>query len=220
MRSCFGASWRVFATASAAFLAVVVAGCGSSSPAAAPASPGGAGSSASSAASPAGSASGTPVPATTAPAPSSPAAGVVACPTRYLSARVSLSQGATGSLFYLLKFTNIAHGVTCTLYGYPGVALAGGHPVTQIGAAATENPATPREVVRLAPGAAANAELRIVQAGNYPKSACHPMAATYLQVYPPNQTTPVYVGIHSTGCTKPVRILTVSAVRPGSVPTG
>jgi hypothetical protein len=40
--------------------------------------------------------------------------------------------------------------------------------------------------------------------------------ATYLVIYPPNQTTPIPVAYTSPTCAKPVEILTVDAVRPGS----
>jgi hypothetical protein len=115
----------------------------------------------------------------------------------------------------VLDFTNISN-VSCTLYGYPGVSLAGGHPVTQVGLAAAEDPATPRKLVTLAPGQVANALLRIVDALNYPTSKCGPVKTQWIQVYPPNQTTPTYVAYNTTACSKPVRILTVSVVQPGS----
>jgi len=47
------------------------------------------------------------------------------------------------------------------LYGYPGVALDAGVPVTQVGLAAAEDPATPRERVTLGPYGTADALLRI-----------------------------------------------------------
>jgi hypothetical protein len=112
-------------------------------------------------------------------------------------------------------FTNISDD-SCTLYGYPGVALAGGSPVSQIGLAAKEDPQTPRQLVTLSPGGQASALLRIVDAQNYPPRRCHLAQATYLQVYPPNQTTPVYVGYKAAACTKPVPLLTIDVVKAGS----
>lgn len=157
-----------------------------------------------------------PNPSSPVPAPSSPApAGPGPCPTRYLKASLGLSQGAAGSVYQVIDFTNIGN-VTCTLYGYPGVALAGGNPISQIGLAAAEDPASPRQLVTLAPGKAANALLRVVQAANFPASKCQPVQATYLQIYPPNQTTPVYLAYKATACAKPVRILSVQVVKPGT----
>ncbi len=63
----------------------------------------------------------------------------------------------------------------------------------------------------------ANTLLRITQAQNYPTSKCNPMASTYLQIYPPNQTTPIYLGYKSTGCSATsVNLLTVSVVQSGA----
>ncbi|MGW7530488.1 DUF4232 domain-containing protein [Streptomyces sp. NPDC054783] len=138
-----------------------------------------------------------------------------ACPTRYLNARPGVSQGTAGSVYQVIDFTNISQ-TTCTLYGYPGVSLAGGSPVHQIGPAATRNTTVPRALVTLAPGATGNALLRISDAGNYPTAQCHPASAQYLQVYPPGQTTPIYVAYNSTACAGTVGLLSVSAVQPGS----
>ncbi|MFF3915756.1 DUF4232 domain-containing protein [Streptomyces sp. NPDC001852] len=138
-----------------------------------------------------------------------------ACPTRYLNARAGVSQGTAGSVYQVIDFTNISQS-TCTLYGYPGVSLAGGSPVRQIGPAATRNTTAPRALVTLAPRATGNVLLRITDAGNYPTAQCHPTAAQYLQVYPPGQTTPIYVAYTSTACAGTVGLLSVSAVQPGS----
>src|SRR5215831_6823666 len=194
------------AAAALASVAVLAAACGGSTPSATPtktvtvtASP-----QAPAASSP-GTATGTPA------AP----AGTAPCPTRSLGLKPGLSQGAAGSVYQVLDFTNISN-VTCTLYGYPGVSLAGGQPVSQVGLAASEDPSTPRKLVTLAPGQVANALLRIVDALNFPASKCGPVKTQWLQVYPPNQTTPIFLAYKTTGCSKPVRILTVGAVRPGS----
>jgi hypothetical protein len=157
-------------------------------------------------------------PSSSAPAPptsTSAPAGPAPCPTRSLRVDQGLAQGTAGSVYQVIDFTNISS-VRCTLYGYPGVAFAGGSPVHQIGAAADENPATARQLVTLAPGAVANALLRIVDAGNFPARTCGPLAATYLQIYPPNQTTPIYLSYSSQACSKPVHLLTVNVVVPGS----
>lgn len=157
-----------------------------------------------------------PAPSSPAPATSPPAAQQPQpCPTSALQAKTGSGQGAAGSTYVPIVFTNIS-ALTCTLYGYPGVSLAAGSPVTQIGLAATENPATPRQLVTLSPGAQASALLRIVNAQNFPPARCHLVHATYLQVYPPNQTTPIYVPSTAAACSKPVHLLTVDVVKPGS----
>ena len=194
------------ATAALASVAILAAACGSSTGAAAPTK------TVTVTATPSAPASSSPGTATGTPAAPG---GTAPCPTRSLGLKPGLSQGAAGSVYQVLDFTNISN-VTCTLYGYPGVALAGGQPVTQVGLAAREDPTTPRKLVTLAPGQVANALLRIVDALNFPASKCGPVKTQWLQVYPPNQTTPIYLAYKTTGCSKPVRILTVSVVQSGS----
>jgi hypothetical protein len=150
-------------------------------------------------------------PATTPAAP----AGASSCATRSLHVRLGASQGTAGSVYTTIVFKNVSN-ATCTLYGYPGVSLTTGNPVTVIGKAAKENPATPRRLVTLQPQTRASALLRIVDAQNYPASECNPKNSTYLQVYPPNQTAPVRIRFKTVGCAKPINLLTVDVVKPGS----
>jgi hypothetical protein len=42
------------------------------------------------------------------------------------------------------------------------------------------------------------------------------VTAHWLVIYPPNQPTPVYLSYTSAACSKPVQILTVNVVQPGS----
>ncbi|HEY1690150.1 MAG TPA: DUF4232 domain-containing protein [Solirubrobacteraceae bacterium] len=95
--------------------------------------------------------------------------------------------GAAGSIYYKLELTNLS-GRPCTLNGYPGVSavsLSG----AQLGSPASrERPSSPR-LVTLAAGATASAQLRIVEAGNFPASRCHQTTAAGLRVYPPGQSS-------------------------------
>jgi hypothetical protein len=158
----------------------------------------------------------TPV-AASASAPAAPSAPPpqAPCSTRYLGAKVGVSQGATGSTYVVLVFKNL-NNYPCTLYGYPGVALDAGVPATQVGLAAAEDPATPRERVTLGPYGTASALLRIVHAADYSPAACKPVTTQWLQIIPPNQYVPIYLGYISQTCAKPVQILTVDAVRPAA----
>ena len=164
--------------------------------------------------SPSGTTAATPSSATSVSA-TDPASVAPACPTRYLKATAGPAQGAAGSVYIALDFTNISS-APCTLYGYPGVSLAGGTPVTQIGPGADRSPVTAEKLITLAPGAVANALLRMGEAGNYPPAICGPKPATYMKVYPPNQTTPIYLVFKTTACSKPVHQLTIRTVQAGS----
>jgi hypothetical protein len=134
-----------------------------------------------------------------------------------LGAHVGLAQGAAGSTYQVIYFTNLSN-APCSLYGYPGVALAGGSSqVNQVGAAASRSSATAAAVVTVAPGQSANAVLRIVQAENYPTGTCKPTATTFLQIFPPGQTTPIYLAYKSTGCaSSSVNLLSVSVMTAGT----
>jgi Protein of unknown function (DUF4232) len=195
---------RAFLTAALAAAGVAVVACGSGTPAARPtrtvtvtASP--------------------TTPATSAPAAptTQPAAAPAGCLTRYLNGSVGLTQGTAGSVLVTIVFKNLDN-VSCTLYGFPGVAQAAGTPVTDIGQPSSENPTTARELVTLAPGSFAYATLQILDAGNFPASACTQVSADWLAVIPPNQTIPLYIQYNSTACQGSAQLLTVTAVRPGN----
>jgi hypothetical protein len=142
--------------------------------------------------------------------------GPPGCASRDLKAKVGIAQGAAGSVYQVIDFTNIGTS-SCSLYGYPGVALAGGSPVTQIGAPASRSTASAPKLVSLAAGATANALVQITEAGNYPASKCGPTPSTYMQIYPPNQTTPIYLAYKSMGCSSTkVKLLTVSVMLAGN----
>jgi Protein of unknown function (DUF4232) len=140
-----------------------------------------------------------------------------ACASMDLGAHVGLAQGTAGSIYQVIYFTNLSN-TPCTLYGYPGVSLAAGSSqVNQVGAAAARSTATAATVVTLDAGQSANATLRIVEAGNYPTGTCQPTPTTFLQIFPPGQTTPIYLAYKSTGCaSSAVNLLSVSVMTAGT----
>jgi hypothetical protein len=199
---------RLALTAAALICTAAVAGCassGSSQPAASGSTP------AASPSAPAATSSNTPAVV----APSSSAPGTPACATSALQVKLGSSDGYAGGVYVVIDFTNTS-GSTCTLFGYPGVSLVTGPPYKQIGLAAKRSTSTSKKLVTLAAGATANAQLQIVDALNFPSATCGPAKATALKIYPPNQTEPVYLPNTSNGCTKPVQIMYIGAVRPAS----
>jgi len=165
---------------------------------------------------PAGSGTGSPTPTKSgSPGPGGPGA----CPTSALHLSIGTGNGAAGSIYYPLVFTNTS-GEPCTLFGYPGVSFVTGIGGSRIGHAATRNSDAPRQTVTLAPGGVAHATLQVVQALNFPPARCHLTTAHWLKVYPPNQTKPVYLNFTAKTCAargKGVRVLNVAPVRPGAV---
>jgi uncharacterized protein DUF4232 len=220
---------RVVGAVAAGAAVIAAAGCasgGSSSVAAsAPASSSAATSAAASAATSAPAASSSPAASTTPPAATSPHAvassspastGPAGCATRDLQVKAGVAQGAAGSTYQVIVFTNISN-ATCTMYGYPGVSLASGKPVTQVGMAASRSTVAGPTVVTLAPGKAGNALLRITEALNYPSNTCSPAKTAYLQIYPPNQTTAIYLAYATTGCSShSVNLLSIGVVQAGA----
>lgn len=146
---------------------------------------------------------------------STPAPGQAAgCLTRYLNGTTGLRQGTAGSVYVNIVFKNL-NNVPCTLYGFPGVALAAGTPVTDIGKPSVEMSSSTRELVTLQPGGYAYATLRIVDAGNFPAADCKIKNATWLEVIPPNQEVPLNVPFKTQACQGSAQLLMVAAVRPG-----
>jgi hypothetical protein len=153
-------------------------------------------------------------PATPATSPAPPA-GPPGCPTTALTVSLGPGNGAAGSSYYPIEFTN-SSGKTCSLYGYPGVSFVTASGI-QVGAAASEDPTYPRIMVTLTPGSTVHAELRITDAQNYPPSTCGPVAAHQLRIFPPGQTSALYLETTAMGCANAsVQILSVQTVQPGS----
>lgn len=122
------------------------------------------------------------------------------------------ADGAAGSSYYQLRFTNLS-GHACTLLGYPGVSavdLRG----RQVGSAATRDTSRAVPRVTLANGTTAPAALRIVTADNYPTATCRQATAAGLRVYPPGATRATIIPFPFRACSLsgPV-VLQVGAIR-------
>jgi hypothetical protein len=162
-------------------------------------------------------------PATSPPAASPTAtqgAAVASCASSGLTATVDTSQAgaAAGSVYVPINFTNTT-GSTCTLFGYPGVSFVTSPSGSELGRAALRVPPT-ATLVTLAPGAVAHATIRVAQAANYSASACVPVTARWLKIYPPNQFTAIYARYTTQACSARLprslgSQLTVFVVRPG-----
>jgi hypothetical protein len=135
--------------------------------------------------------------------PAAPAAqaGTPRCATSGLVVWMNTQgDGAAGSVYYTLKFTNLS-GHACTLRGYPGVSavsLSG----RQLGTPARWG-TSPATTVTLASGATAYAVLQysdVVTGGSGPRP-CDAVTAAGLRVYPPGQTASKIVPFPLKACT-------------------
>jgi Protein of unknown function (DUF4232) len=88
--------------------------------------------------------------------------------------------GTAGSVYYRIEFTNLST-ATCTVNGYPKVNAVDlkGH---RIGAFATHETGGAAKPVTLAPGQSAAAQLRIVDALNFPADKCKATTVAGLRV--------------------------------------
>lgn len=153
------------------------------------------------------------------------------CPTSVLDAWVGLGTTESTSIpdnghhlegditYYTLEFTNLS-ARTCSLYGYPEVSAYAGSAVTgtQIGSAATYDPAVRPRPVTLAPGATAHSVLRVTGPGQFQPAACARVTAPELRVVLPGQglrVRPAFVPITLPACSKPgPKFLSVQAIQP------
>ena len=135
------------------------------------------------------------------------------CPTSGLRVTAGAAGAAAGSMYLKIDFTNTS-GRTCTLDGYPGVALTTStRPGTQVGAAATRSDSKPKAVISLAPGETADATLQITQVLNYPAAACEPRQQPVPAGLPaPARRRRSTCPIRARGCTKPVFVLGITTV--------
>lgn len=150
------------------------------------------------------------------PAGTSPSAGLAECTTAMLRVKIGSSNGAAGTIYFDIVFTNVGSG-TCFLQGYPGISLvsAGSTAGRQIGADAKRDSVTPSRQIVLAAGQTAHAVLGVAEAGNFPASNCNPVTAHWLKVFPPDQRVAAYAPFTTQTCASTsvptMRITTISS---------
>lgn len=157
---------------------------------------------------------------TPASSPSTPPtpAGLAECTTAVLHVKLGTSNGAAGTIYYDIVFTN-AGTKSCFIEGYPGVSLvsAGNTAGSQIGADAKRDAVTPSAQVTLAAGQTAHAVLGVANAGNFPASKCDPVTAHWLKVFPPDQTVAAYAPFTTQTCASTsVPTMRITAISSGA----
>ena len=144
-------------------------------------------------------------------------APVPACTAGALGAWVAVTQGngAAGSIYYPLQFTNLSHHA-CAMRGFPGVSAVdrNGH---QLGSPASWGHVVPVRTVVLAPGATAHTILRWSDAEVTTAPGCHPTFSAFeLRVYPPGQYSATYAAFDLQVCSRPGPVyMSVEPVLPG-----
>jgi uncharacterized protein DUF4232 len=155
---------------------------------------------------------------TSSPGTRTSAASAPACTAFGLGVWVAVGQGngAAGTIFYPLEFTNLS-GHTCSLFGFPGVSAIDMRG-NQLGSPANwERTSSPHTVI-LAPGATAHTMLAYHDVAVTTEAGCDPVnSATLLKVYPPGQHKSTYAAYDFQSCSRPgVRYLSiVGPIIPG-----
>ena len=134
------------------------------------------------------------------------------CRSANLAVSLTLPEGAAGSVYRALVFTNSGRR-SCQLRGFPGVSYVGAGDGHQVGPAAQRVGDRGNEV-RIAPGGTASAQLQLVNVANYDAGVCRPTPVLGLRVYPPGETAALVVPATGTGCagTPPGPQLTVRTI--------
>ena len=139
--------------------------------------------------------SGTTLAAGTAPA------AVPACTAADLGAWVAVDQGngAAGSIYYPLQFTNLSRHA-CAMRGFAGVSAIdrNGH---QLGSPAGWSTMVAAHTVVLAPGATAHTILQYSDVEVTTAPGCNPVFTTFeLRVYPPGQYSATHAAFGLEAC--------------------
>jgi len=150
-------------------------------------------------------------------APAQPSATIPMCTAGDLAVWVNLQQanGAAGTGYYPLEFTNIS-GHACGTGGYPGVSATGAAG-KQLGDAAGRDPVYPARSVTIPAGGTAHA-LFSWGSAEVSTSGCKPAKAQQLRVYPPNSRTAISTFFDLPSCTVGGKhvYLHVSVIVPGT----
>jgi Protein of unknown function (DUF4232) len=135
---------------------------------------------------------------------STAAASIPRCTASDLGVWLAVSQGngAAGTSYYPLEFTNLsAH--TCYLFGYAGVSALD-RDGRQLGSPASWGSLAGARLVNLAPGATAHTLLAYHDAAVTTEPGCDPVnSAAYLRIYPPNQRSATFAAFSFEACSHP-----------------
>jgi hypothetical protein len=156
--------------------------------------------------------------ATSSPAAARTPAAILRCTASDLGVWVAIDQGngAAGTIYYPLEFTNLSHHM-CYLFGYPGVSALDSNG-NQLGSPASWGSLAGAHIVNLAPGATAHTILGYhdVVVGEGP-GCTQVKLAVELRVYPPGQRSSTHAAFPVPACSHagPVYMSVTEPIIPG-----
>ena len=139
------------------------------------------------------------VPVAASAAPAGAAGTAPRCTTNRLAITAGQDDGAAGTLYLPLYFTNTSS-KACVIYGYPRVAYVTAPHGQQVNNEAVPDVIGTPQHLTLVPTARAVAVLRMPQAGNYDEETCRPVPVAGIRVAPPADRTTVFIGHPNTVC--------------------
>jgi uncharacterized cupredoxin-like copper-binding protein len=122
--------------------------------------------------------------------------------------------GTAGSVYYKLRLTN-GGTAACTVSGFPKVSAVNLKGQT-LGKPATNETGFKVSSVTIQPGESASFQVRVVEAGNFSPSQCHPAMAAGWRVAPPGGGGSKVVPFPFETCAKPTQsVLGVTPIKKG-----
>jgi hypothetical protein len=147
-------------------------------------------------------------------AASAQAPAAATCKSADLSIAVGRTDAAAGTVHREVLLTNRGTG-SCVLRGFPGVSYVDAN-ANQIGRAA-QRVGTRGPLVTLARGGTAVSDVGFTSAGNFDPEVCGMTPVWGIQVFPPDEVDPLYLGlIGQQGCSGEVDQLAVATVQSWS----
>jgi len=137
------------------------------------------------------------------------------CTTPQLRVVHAGSDGAAGTMYHLVRYTNTSHR-TCTLRGYPGISFTDGRGHS-LGVPARPSliGADSVQLITLPPGTSAHGTFAVPNPGNYSPTDCRAATTSYLRVRPPDSRTSVLIPFTTRVCTTVTGRATVGPISAG-----
>lgn len=120
------------------------------------------------------------------------------CKTTNLSLTAGQQEGAAGTIYQHMIFTNTGH-YKCHMSGFPTAFLYGSNGYALGNSAAARVQPAPVDIT-LAPNESANTVLGYPQAGNFDPGVCSNDKSVSVKIYPPSSITPLEASVAVAWC--------------------
>ncbi|MGH9021008.1 MAG: DUF4232 domain-containing protein [Acidimicrobiales bacterium] len=123
------------------------------------------------------------------------------CTPSQISVSLGHSNGAAGTIYYPIVFTNT--GATCVIWGLPHIQPVAGSPRVALGPAAhSESMGEMPARHTISKGQSVSVDFGVTESGNFTASTCVAKNATGVRVFIPGFVTAHYLTLKISVCTK------------------